>query len=175
MTPEGSPCVRSGVVEEIFENLEPNLHGRFSGWMRSALGPEQDSHPRASGFTSKLEAKASSKRKEFSVLVPWSYCLLQEHRNEHQLFRGDEHHVQRLSALTGSYRAPTHERSRLRMFLHATRQTSLSSRKWEGPYHALRDSSIEIYALDDESNTARVLDAFSRKELRSIPHREEPR
>ena len=45
----------------------------------------------------------------------------------------------------------------------------------EGPYHVLRDSSIAILALDDESNIARVLDAFSRKELRSFPHPEEPR
>jgi cation diffusion facilitator family transporter len=45
----------------------------------------------------------------------------------------------------------------------------------EGPYHALRDSSIEILALDDESNIERVLDAFSRKELRRFPHPEEPR
>jgi len=45
----------------------------------------------------------------------------------------------------------------------------------EGPYHVLRDSSIAILALDDESDITRVLDALSRKELRSFPHPEEPR
>ncbi len=44
----------------------------------------------------------------------------------------------------------------------------------EGPYHVFRDSSIAILALDEESNIARVLDAFSRKELSSFPHPEEP-
>jgi hypothetical protein len=36
-----------------------------------------------------------------------------------------------------------------------------------------RDNSIAILALDDESNIARILDAFSRKELRSFPYPEE--
>jgi len=39
----------------------------------------------------------------------------------------------------------------------------------EDPYHVLRDNLIASLALDDESNIARVLDAFSRKELRSFP------
>jgi hypothetical protein len=89
MTPEGSSRVRTGVVEEIFEDLEPDLHSRFSGWLRSALGPEQDGHPQVSGSTNRQDGKSPSRRKAFSVLVRWSYCLLREHWNDHQLFRGD--------------------------------------------------------------------------------------
>jgi len=44
----------------------------------------------------------------------------------------------------------------------------------EGPYHVLRDSSIEILALDNELSIAGLLEAFSRKELRSYPHLQEP-
>jgi len=43
----------------------------------------------------------------------------------------------------------------------------------EGPYHALRDNSIQIFALNEESNIERVLDAFSRKELTSLAHPKE--
>jgi cation diffusion facilitator family transporter len=40
----------------------------------------------------------------------------------------------------------------------------------EGPYHVLRDSSIQVFALDEESDIERVLHAFSEKELRSLVH-----
>ena len=43
----------------------------------------------------------------------------------------------------------------------------------EGPYHVLRDSSIQIFDLNEESNIERVLDAFLRKELRSLAHPKE--
>jgi len=38
----------------------------------------------------------------------------------------------------------------------------------EGPYHALRDSSIEIFDLNEKSDIKQILQAFSRKELRSL-------
>jgi predicted Fe-Mo cluster-binding NifX family protein len=40
----------------------------------------------------------------------------------------------------------------------------------EGPYHVLRDSSIQIFDLNEESDIERVLDAFSKKELKSLAH-----
>jgi predicted Fe-Mo cluster-binding NifX family protein len=40
----------------------------------------------------------------------------------------------------------------------------------EGPYHVLRDSSIQLLDLGEESNVKRVVDAFLRKELRSLDH-----
>ena len=40
----------------------------------------------------------------------------------------------------------------------------------EGPYHALRDSSIQLLDLGGESNVGHVIDAFLRKELRSLDH-----
>jgi predicted Fe-Mo cluster-binding NifX family protein len=43
----------------------------------------------------------------------------------------------------------------------------------EGPYHVLRDSSIQIFDLNGESDIKRLLDAFSRKELRSLAHPKE--
>ena len=43
----------------------------------------------------------------------------------------------------------------------------------ECPYHAFRDSLIAILTPNDESSITRVLDAFSRKELRSFPDPEE--
>jgi cation diffusion facilitator family transporter len=38
----------------------------------------------------------------------------------------------------------------------------------EGPYHVLRDNSIQILKLNNESEIKRVLDSFGRKELRSL-------
>jgi cation diffusion facilitator family transporter len=43
----------------------------------------------------------------------------------------------------------------------------------EGPYHVLRDSSIQIFDLNKESSIERVLDAFLRKELSSLAHPKE--
>ena len=40
----------------------------------------------------------------------------------------------------------------------------------EGPYHVLRDSSIQILDLNRESSIECVVDAFSRKELSSLAH-----
>jgi cation diffusion facilitator family transporter len=40
----------------------------------------------------------------------------------------------------------------------------------EGPYHALRDSSIQVLDPGEESSIERVVDAFLRKELRSLDH-----
>jgi cation diffusion facilitator family transporter len=38
----------------------------------------------------------------------------------------------------------------------------------EGPYHVLRDSSVQIFALDQESEVGNVLDALSSKKLRTL-------
>lgn len=38
----------------------------------------------------------------------------------------------------------------------------------EGPYHVLRDSSVQIFALDQESEVRNVLDALSSKKLRTL-------
>jgi len=38
----------------------------------------------------------------------------------------------------------------------------------EGPYHVLRDSSIQVLDLGEESNIERVVDAFLRKKLKSL-------
>jgi cation diffusion facilitator family transporter len=40
----------------------------------------------------------------------------------------------------------------------------------EGPYHVLRDSSVQLFDLGEESELEHVLDAFSRKELRSLTY-----
>jgi predicted Fe-Mo cluster-binding NifX family protein len=44
----------------------------------------------------------------------------------------------------------------------------LANEVGEGPYHVLRDSSIRILELDAKSEIKQVLDAFMRKELRSL-------
>jgi predicted Fe-Mo cluster-binding NifX family protein len=43
----------------------------------------------------------------------------------------------------------------------------------EGPYHVLRDSSVQLFDLGEESEIGHVLDAFSRKELRSLTYAKE--
>jgi cation diffusion facilitator family transporter len=43
----------------------------------------------------------------------------------------------------------------------------------EGPYHVLRDSSVQLFDLGEESELEHVLDAFSRKELRSLTYARE--
>jgi predicted Fe-Mo cluster-binding NifX family protein len=40
----------------------------------------------------------------------------------------------------------------------------------EGPYHVLRDSSVQLFDLGEESELEHVLGAFSRKELRSLTY-----
>jgi predicted Fe-Mo cluster-binding NifX family protein len=43
----------------------------------------------------------------------------------------------------------------------------------EGPYHVLRDSSVQLLDLGEESEIGHVLDAFSKKELRSLTYAKE--
>jgi cation diffusion facilitator family transporter len=43
----------------------------------------------------------------------------------------------------------------------------------EGPYHVLRDSSVQLFDLGEETEVEPVLDAFSRKELRSLTYAKE--
>ena len=38
----------------------------------------------------------------------------------------------------------------------------------EGPYHVLKDSSVQVLALNQKSEIRQVLDAFSRRELRTL-------